>query len=151
MRVRSLSSQQYARSAECLAPEPAELNYWLDKGFVDLGATIRESLTMDLGAVLSLLSTMSGKVKATSSIIFKIIFIVYYLASAASVLVFGTIVTLLLSFVHSLVIFAVMAAMYVLLGIAKAADAAYRRALKVSFACDQCRNIFRQPCYVCPS
>ena len=151
MRVRSLSSQQYARSAECLAPEPAELNYWLDKGFVDLGATIRESLTMDLGAVLSLLSTMSGKVKATSSIIFKIIFIVFYLASAASVLVFGTIVTLLLSFVHSLVIFAVMAAMYVLLGIAKAADAAYRRALKVSFACDQCRNIFRQPGYVCPS
>lgn len=151
MRIRSLTAQQYARSAELLPEEPSTRNYWLDKGFVDLGATIRESFMGDRVAMSDLSGRMGLVWASDKFLLMKLVYTIFYLFGILSILVFGTLVTVVLSFVHSLVILVVMTIVYVLLGIAKALDGAYRTILHVTYACDRCKNIYLQPGYVCPS
>ncbi len=43
----ALTDERYSQTAALLPPEPSRANYWLDKGFSDLGATIREAIVLN--------------------------------------------------------------------------------------------------------
>lgn len=43
----ALTDERYNQTAALLPPEPSRAEYWLDKGFSDLGATIREAIVLN--------------------------------------------------------------------------------------------------------
>ena len=132
--------------------EPSEKNYWLDKGYSDLGATIRESFEANSASAADCRSRMSAKMgEKDTNIVVRLFLAILNILGSVSVLIFGTLVTLIISFFHSIIIFILMTVVYVIFGITSFIDAAYRIVLRISFTCEKCKHAFALPGYVCPT
>lgn len=146
----STTRKQLSRSLELLPEEPSKKNYWLDKGFSDLGATIRGSFAANRATVSKLSAANSASFKSSAHIVVKLLKALFYIMGQASVLIFGGIITLLFSTAHSAVILCIMSIVYLLLAISRLLDEAYRLIKHTAFVCDWCKNIWVQPGYICP-
>lgn len=140
--------QKRTEEIDALLPEePSGKNYFLEKGFSDLGGTIRESFEANgktarksFGSIAG--SKYSGAGKAAMGVL-------YFFAGIAVVL-FGTLLTLLISIVHSIIVFIIMLFVYVGLGLSKLIDGIYRHTLGLSVVCDRCKIKTELPGYHCP-
>ena len=130
-----------------LPDEPSEKNYFLEKGFSDLGATIRESFEANSKTASKSFSSIMG---SDFSGIFKVAMGVLYFFAGISVWVFGTILTLLISVFHSIIVFVIMLVVYAGFGLSKLVDGLYRHTLGLSVVCDRCKVKTELPGYLCP-
>ena len=134
---------------EALLPEePARKSYFLEKGFSDLGATVRGSF--ELNGATAKKSIASIKTKGTG-VVSKFFWGVLYICATIAMGVFGTLLTLVISFFHSLVVFAIMICVYIMFGATRAIDNAYVGLRRVSSICDKCKVRSVLPGYKCPS
>ena len=138
----AMTDPRYAQTAALLPPEPSSTDYWLEKGFADLGATLRENIALNKVTLSEIVTNLTD-----GGIIHKLLWTICLL----SFLVAGIGGSILFSFIHSAVIMVVMACVYVLFGIARALDAFYRRSRKMEFVCDKCKHVWPTPGYICPS
>lgn len=144
-----LSTRKRAENIDALLPdEPSGKNYFLDKGFSDLGATIRESFEANKDSARASFKSVTG---SKYSGVGKVAMGVLYFFAGIAVTIFGTVLTLLISVVHSIIVFVIMLMVYIGLGVAKLADGAYRHTLGLSVVCDRCKIKTELPGYRCPS
>lgn len=137
-----------AENVDALLPdEPSGKNYFLEKGFFDLGCTIKESFkangktaSKSFSSIKSLKYTGAGKAAMG---------VLYFFAGVAVVL-FGTMLTLLISIVHSIIVLIIMSLVYAGLGLSKLIDGLYRHTLGLSVVCDRCKLKTELPGYCCP-
>lgn len=137
----ALTDERYNQTAALLPPEPSRAEYWLDKGFSDLGATIREAIVLNRVTRGELITELYN-----GGFIHKILWGICFL----SFLVAGVAGTVIFAFIHSAVIMVVMVLVYILFGLSRALDAWYRKTRKMEFVCEQCKHVWPTPGYVCP-
>ena len=94
----ALTDERYNQTAALLPPEPSRAEYWLDKGFSDLGATIRESIVLNRVTRGELITELYN-----GGFIHKILWGICFL----SFLVAGVAGTVIFAFIHSAVIMVV--------------------------------------------
>ena len=137
----ALTDERYNQTAALLPPEPSRAEYWLDKGFSDLGATIREAIVLNRVTRGELITELYN-----GGFIHKVLWGICFL----SFLVAGVAGTVIFAFIHSAVIMVVMVLVYILFGLSRALDAWYRKTRKMEFVCEQCKHVWPTPGYVCP-
>lgn len=131
-----------------LPDEPAVKNYFLDKGFSDLGATIRESFRLNAATANKNVKAISADTSSKAIKFFKGILRV---CAIISMYVFGTILTAVISFFHSLIIFVIMAFVYLAFWLSRFIDNVYIGIRRIAVVCDKCKVRSTLPGYKCPS
>lgn len=143
-----LRRQKKAEDIDALLPdEPSGKNYFLEKGFSDLGGTIRESFEANGKTASKSFSSITG---SKYSGVGKAAMGVLYFFAGIAVAIFGTVLTLLISVLHSIIVFFIMLVVYAGLGLSKFIDGVYRHTLGLSVVCDRCKIKTELPGYNCP-
>lgn len=88
----ALTDERYNQTAALLPPEPSRAEYWLDKGFSDLGATIREAIVLNRVTRGELITELYN-----GGFIHKVLWGICFL----SFLVAGVAGTVIFAFIHS--------------------------------------------------
>lgn len=137
-----------AEGIDALLPdEPSGKNYFLEKGFSDLGGTVRESFEANRKTASKSFGSITGSKYTGAG---KAAMGVLYFCAGIAVAVFGTMLTLLISVVHSTIVFVIMLVVYAGLGLSKLIDGIYRHTLGLSVVCDRCKIKTELPGYHCP-
>ena len=117
-----------AEGIDALLPdEPSGKNYFLEKGFSDLGGTVRESFEANRKTASKSFGSITGSKYTGAG---KAAMGVLYFCAGIAVAVFGTMLTLLISVVHSTIVFVIMLVVYAGLGLSKLIDGIYRHCLR---------------------
>lgn len=129
--------------------QPARKSYFFGKGYIDLANTITgawkkngESAQKYSDNIHDSKSTDNGFVRACKVVINILAMIAVY--------IFGSIVTLIMSSLHIVLLFVVMAVIYMIFTLIWASDRLYLWINRVFTPCPACKNKFLIPVYECP-
>ena len=154
--------------------QPAKYNYFFKGGYVQLGRTIRDSFcklgasiadafvdfTDYLGeAISAIIDTFTGILALDMSFgdffdaIKNVVLAGFFFGKLACVTTITTFLTVLLSFIHTVILLVVMFFAYVIFSILAFSDFLYRQIKRISSKCPNtnCQNSFPLPVYPCPS
>ncbi|MDD3140702.1 MAG: hypothetical protein PHX08_17270 [Lachnospiraceae bacterium] len=131
-------------------PQPAKKSYFFGKGYVDLGNTIKGAWQRNFDSIKKYKDHIAdshnmgdGKV----AFIFKLILNVL---AMISVLVFGSIITLVISAINIVVLLLFMAIVYIGFSVIWLVDRIYLMRKKIFTACHECKEKSLIPTYICP-
>lgn len=137
-------------AVEKLLPgEPAKKNYFLEKGFSDLWATIKDSFKLNAQSAKKNFKAIGangkgGRIRRLAGALMRLFAIV-------STFVFGTIITTVFSLIHIIVLSVIMAVVYLAFGVSRLVDNVYIGIHKISVVCDKCKIKTTLPGYKCPT
>lgn len=132
---------------DILPEEPAKKQYFLEKGYSDLKAVIKDSFAMNSAEA----KDQFKKRKSDSDYrIVKISNWVMRIFASLAIRLFGMVLTFAISTVHCLVVFIIMLFVYLGLGVAKLIDFIYIHFGRISVICDNCKTKSVLPGYKCP-
>lgn len=130
--------------------QPAKKSYFFGKGYIDLWNTIKGAWQRNFNSIIKckdhikdLSHTGDGKV----AIFFK--FILNVLAMI-SVLVFGSLITLVFSAINIFILLVFMAIVYIGFSAIWLTDRIYLMRKKIFTACNECKEKSLIPTYICP-
>lgn len=136
--------------------EPAKRSYFFGPGYVQLINTIRQSLRTNVesagwfGEVTENLKTGFDPDEILNTLL-TILAYAFHFAGVVSVIVFGTVFTLMIAGIHALFTALVMICIYVIYSVVWLVDRGYLIARKINPLCPNCKNnTFTVPSYVCP-
>lgn len=134
-----------------VAPQPAKVSYFFDKGYKDILATIKGAWSRNMDSVQKNKDnisdaklTMDRGVKRTFIVILNIIAIV-------SMFIFGSLITVGVSAINALVLIAVMICIYIGFSVIWLIDRIYLARNKIFTACHECKEKSLIPTYICPN
>lgn len=147
-----MSKRTAQATKRLLPPDPAPANYFLDRGFSDLGATAKHSLKATADDAVDLLRRAKGWLSATSDgILIRLAAAALFTCAGAVVAVFGTAIVLVLALLHAVAVAACAAPQGIAAAAVGALDAAGTRRRGVRGLCPVCKAPFTLPGYRCPS
>lgn len=136
--------------AAVLSDEPSKKNYFLEKGYSDLAATIKCSFKSNGSRASEQFKLVVKPKPSRLGRVGKVFAGIGHFFVGIAVTLFGMLLTLAISIVHSLIVFLIMLVVYVGLFFSKVLDGAYRHTLGLAVACDRCKTKTELPGYKCP-
>lgn len=131
-------------------PQPAKKSYFFGKGYTDLGNTIKGAWSRNMASIGKYKDNIS-EAHATSAsrvgFIFKLILNIF---AMVAVIVFGSLITALVSAINIVILLAVMLVVYIGFSIIWAVDRIYLVRHRIFTACNECKEKSLIPTYICP-
>lgn len=131
-------------------PQPAKKSYYFDKGYKDLGNTVKGAWQRNFVSIGEYKDNIkvSKSVDDTGVFIFKLIL---NLLAMIGVLVVGSAITLVLSTINIAILLVFMAIVYIGFTIAWTTDRIYLLRKRIFTACHECKEKSLIPIYICPN
>ena len=129
-------------------PQPAKKSYFFGKGYVDVGRTIKGAWLRNIES-LGVFKDNIVEAKNSGERGFAFVLIMNVLAIIA-VIVFGSIITAVVSVINIAVVLMMMAAVYIVFSIIWLADRIYLIRKRIFTACHECKEKSLIPTYICP-
>ena len=129
-------------------PQPAKKSYFFDKGYQDLGNTIKGAWKRNKASISKYranLSTLSGR-----NMFMKIFLWIVNVLAMVAVLICGSFITAVISAANIIVLVVFMAAVYVGFSVIWLVDRLYLSYKKIFTACNECKTASLIPTYICP-
>ena len=133
--------------------QPARKSYYFEKGYTDLFNTIKGAWTNNWASVAHYWSKVKSTTSATDiSDWEKLFYVVMYGIATISVVVVGTIITILLSIIHIFILLFVMFWVYIAYSIIWGIDRIYLIRNRIFSPCTVCTKSseYLIPTYLCP-
>jgi hypothetical protein len=134
--------------------QPARKSYYFEKGYTDLFNTIKGAWANNKQSATQYWSELSKKYIATDIGNWeKLFYVAMYGIATISVVIVGTIVTILLSIVHIFILFCVMFLVYIAYSIIWGIDRIYLIRNRIFSPCTVCTksSAYLIPTYLCPN
>jgi GTPase SAR1 family protein len=130
--------------------QPAKKSYFFDKGYKDLGNTIKGAWQRNFASIGEYRNNISLSKSVDDS---KLYYFKLILNSVAiiGVLIVGSAITLVLSTIHIAILLVLMAIVYTGFTIVWTTDRAYLLRKKIFTACHECKEQSLIPIYICPN
>ena len=131
-----------------LVPQPAKKSYFFEKGYIDLGNTIKVAWSRNNNSIKKYVSNIQDLGKySTAPKVF--LFIVNVIAIIA-VVFFGSIITAIITTINIVVLLGFMAIVYIGFSVIWIVDRVYLIRKKIFTACHECKEKSLIPVYICP-
>lgn len=129
-------------------PQPAKKSYFFGKGYRDVGNTIKGAWKRNFDSI----SGFKEKIEDAKLIGGKkaVFLIILNVLAMLSVLVFGSIITAVVSLLNIAILLLVMIFIYICFSIIWLADRIYLMRKKIFTACHECKEKSLIPTYICP-
>ena len=129
-------------------PQPAKKSYFFGKGYRDVGNTIKGAWKRNFDSI----SGFKAKIEDAKLIGAKkaVFLIILNVLAMLSVLVFGSIITAVVSLLNIAILLLVMIFIYICFSIIWLADRIYLMRNKIFTACHECKEKSLIPTYICP-
>lgn len=129
-------------------PQPAKRSYFFGKGYLDVINTIKGAWVRNFESIGKYKDNIAdARGSGTGGFAFKLILNVL---AMISVIVFGTIITAIVSFLNIVVVLAFMVAIYIGFSLIWLADRIYLMRKRIFTACHECKEKSLIPTYICP-
>lgn len=129
--------------------QPAKKSYFFEKGYIDLGNTIKGAWSRNSDSIKKYVSNLQDL--GDKSLIPKIFFAVINIIAVIAVVVFGSIITAAITVINIAVLIFFMAIVYIGFSIIWIVDRLYLVRNKIFTACHECKEKSLIPTYICPN
>lgn len=129
-------------------PQPAKKSYFFDKGYTDLWNTIKGAWSRNSRSIKKYVTNIQD-LSDESTVLKFFLFIVNVIAIIAVVL-FGSIITAMITAVNILGLFGFMVIVYIGFSVIWIVDRVYLVRKKIFTACHECKEKSLIPVYICP-
>lgn len=129
--------------------QPAKKSYFFEKGYIDLGNTIKGAWSRNSDSIKKYVSNLQDL--GDKSLIPKIFFAVINIIAVIAVVVFGSIITAAITVINIAVLIFFMAIVYIGFSIIWIIDRLYLVRNKIFTACHECKEKSLIPTYICPN
>lgn len=130
-------------------PQPAAKSYFFDKGYRDLGNTIKSAWKRNGDSILYYANNLTDL--GEKSFVSKAFLVILNVLAIIAVVVFGSIITAVITVINVAVLLVFMGIIYVGFSIIWAIDRVYLIRKKIFTACHVCKEKSLIPTYICPS
>jgi GTPase SAR1 family protein len=133
--------------------QPARKSYYFEKGYADLFNTIKGAWANNKQSAIHYWSELMNKYNDSNiGGLNKLFYVVMYGIAAISVVIIGTIVTLLISFLHIIILLCFMISIYIAYSIIWGIDRLYLIRNRIFSPCTVCTksSAYLIPTYLCP-
>lgn len=130
--------------------QPAKKSYFFEKGYKDLSNTIKGAWTRNMDSItdykdnIAIARGSGGKIAVTFKIVLNVMGII-------SVLLFGSIITCVITLFNTAVLLSFMICIYVGFTLIWVVDRVYLVRKRIFTACHECKEKMLIPTYICPS
>ncbi len=128
--------------------QPAKKSYFFEKGYVDMGNTIKGAWKSNGDSIKGYVQKM--KDLDVDNLPKKIFFSVVYILAIIAVCVFGSVITGVITVINVAVLVVFMTVIYLGFSILWLIDRTYLSIKKISVACTECKEHYLIPVYICP-
>lgn len=130
-------------------PQPAKKSYFFDKGYKDLGNTIKGAWTRNMESITHYKENISAA-RGSGSKIVVVFKVIVNIMGMLSVLLFGSLITCVISLLNISVLLAFMFCVYIGFTFIWIVDRIYLLRKKIFTACHECKEKMLIPTYICP-
>lgn len=133
--------------------QPAKKSYFFDKGYRDLGNTIRDAWRSNGHSMEEYIGKIGNEIQSlplSEHRFLTVCKIVMNILALLSVLVFGSLITAAVSIVNIAVLLVIMAGIYLVFSVVWLADRIYLMRNRIFTACPECKEKSLIPTYICP-
>lgn len=132
-------------------PQPAKMSYFFDKGYKDLGNTIKGAWKRNFVSIKKNIDNIKGlKYSGRGTVGILFLGLVNILAMLA-VVICGSAITAVVSVINVVVLLAIMAVVYIGFSVIWLVDRLYLMQKKIFTACHECKEKSLIPTYICPT
>lgn len=130
-------------------PQPAKKSYFFDKGYRDLGNTIKGAWVRNGVSIQNRIKDL--KDLGDRSLFGKIFFGILNVLAIVAVIVCGSAITAMITIINVAILVGFMAAVYIGFTVIWLVDRIYLVRKKIFTACHECKEKSLIPTYICPS
>lgn len=131
-----------------VVPQPAKKSYFFGKGYLDVLNTIKGAWLRNFDSIIKYKDKIAeARYNGTGAFLFQLIL---NILAIVSVVVFGSIITALVSLLNIAVVLIVMIVIYIGFTLIWLADRIYLIRKKIFTACHECKEKSLIPTYICP-
>ena len=131
------------------ATQPAKKSYFFEKGYIDLGNTIKGAWSRNSDSIKKYISNLQDL--GDKSLIPRIFLAVINIIAVLAVIIFGSLITAVITAVNIVILLAFMAIVYIGFSIIWGIDRLYLVRNKIFTACHECKEKSLIPTYICPN
>lgn len=131
-----------------LVPQPAKKSYFFGKGYTDLGNTIKGAWERNRISIKKYVSNIQDMGEHSAAL--KLFLFIANIIAIIAVVVFGSIITALITAINIVVLLGFMAVIYIGFSVIWIVDRVYLIRKKIFTACHECKEKSLIPVYICP-
>lgn len=129
-------------------PQPAQKSYFFDKGYKDLGNTIKGAWSRNTDSIKKYAGNFGDWYDKPLAV--KIFLGIVNILAMIAVIVFGSIITAVITVINVLVLIIFMTCVYIGFSVIWLVDRLYLTRKKIFTACHECKEKSLIPTYICP-
>ncbi len=130
--------------------QPAKKSYFFEKGYVDVYNTIRGAWSRNIVSIRKYRDNMRDVRNSADGRVKVVFLMILNLLAMLAVLVFGSIITVVISAINAFILVVFMAIVYIGFSIIWSVDRIYLLRKKIFTACHECKEKSLIPTYLCP-
>lgn len=131
------------------APQPAKKSYFFEKGYQDLGNTIKGAWSRNTDSIKKYAENL--KDLGDKGTVAKIFLTIVNVLAMIAVVICGSLITSVITFINIIILLAFMAIVYVGFTFIWFVDRVYLIRKKIFTACHECKEKSLIPTYICPT
>ena len=131
------------------APQPAKKSYFFEKGYQDLGNTIKGAWSRNTDSIKKYAENL--KDLGDKGTVAKIFLTIVNVLAMIAVVICGSLITAVITFINIIILLAFMAIVYVGFTFIWFVDRVYLIRKKIFTACHECKEKSLIPTYICPT
>lgn len=131
-----------------ITPQPAKKSYFFDKGYRDLGNTIKGAWVRNFDSIKMYADNLKGLGDKTAAA--KIFFSLLNILAMFAVIICGSVITAIITGINTVILLVFMVIVYLGFTIIWIVDRLYLVRKKIFTACHECKEKSLIPTYICP-
>ena len=131
-------------------PQPAKKSYFFGKGYADVGNTIKGAWQRNFQSIVKFKDNIVNAYNAGHGKVAMAFIVILNVLAMISVIVFGSIITAVVSVINIVVVMVMMIAVYIGFSLIWLTDRIYLEKNKIFTACHECKEKSLIPTYICP-
>lgn len=130
-------------------PQPAKKSYFFDKGYKDLANTIKGAWSRNGDSIRKYTDNLQDL--DDKSLVSKIFLVIVNVIAIIAVVLFGSIITAIITTANIVLLLAFMAVVYIGFSVIWIVDRVYLVRKRIFTACHECKEKSLIPTYICPA
>ena len=131
-----------------LVPQPAKKSYFFEKGYIDLGNTIKGAWSRNNNSIKKYGTNIQDLGEYLTAL--KVFLLIVNVIAIIAVVFFGSIITAIITTINIVVLLGFMAIVYIGFSVIWIVDRVYLIRKKIFTACHECKEKSLIPVYICP-
>ena len=129
-------------------PQPAKKSYFFGKGYADVGNTIKGAWQRNFQSIVKFKDNIVNAYNAGHGKVAMAFLVILNVLAMVSVIVFGSIITAVVSVINIVVVMVMMIAVYIGFSLIWLTDRIYLEKNKIFTACHECKEKSLIPTYI---